>query len=143
MRSVVTREVEIEFGTAETRVAEYPQLTGLAYALKGGLDRATAALLLVVLAIPMLVIAALIKLTSSGDVLVRQERVGRYGHPFTFYKFRSMRADAEMLRDQLESDNHHDAKHIFKIRGSPASAASSGATASMSYRTCSTYSGAR
>ena len=74
MRSVVTGDAEIEFAAAETRVAEYPQLTGLAYAAKGALDRAAAALLLIVLAIPMLVIAALIKLTSPGAVLVRQGR---------------------------------------------------------------------
>ena len=119
MRSVVTRDAEIEFASADVPVSEYPQLSGLAYAVKGGLDRAAAALLLIVVAVPMLLIAALIKLTSPGAVLVRQERVGRYGHPFTFYKFRSMRADAEILRDQLENDNHHDAKHIFKIKRDP------------------------
>jgi lipopolysaccharide/colanic/teichoic acid biosynthesis glycosyltransferase len=120
MRSGVTRNDDIEIDAVETRAAaEYPQLTGFAYAVKGGIDRIAAALLLVVLAIPMLVIAVLIKLTSPGDVLVRQERVGRFGRLFTFYKFRSMRADAEMLRDELEGDNHHDAKHLFKIKRDP------------------------
>jgi lipopolysaccharide/colanic/teichoic acid biosynthesis glycosyltransferase len=120
MRNGVTRNADVEIDAVETRaVAAYPQLTGFAYAVKGGIDRIAAALLLVVLVIPMLVIAALIKLTSPGNVLVRQDRVGRYGHPFTFYKFRSMRADAEILRDELEGDNHHDAKHMFKIKRDP------------------------
>jgi lipopolysaccharide/colanic/teichoic acid biosynthesis glycosyltransferase len=119
MRSVVTRDVEIEFAAGETRVVEYPQLSGFAYGVKGLLDRIAAGMLLLALSIPMLIIAALIKLTSPGGILVRQERVGRYGHPFTFYKFRSMRADAELLRDQLENDNHHDAKHIFKMKRDP------------------------
>lgn len=44
------------------------------------------------LAIP---VALLIKLTSRGPVLYRQERIGRWGRPFTIYKFRTMRADAE------------------------------------------------
>jgi lipopolysaccharide/colanic/teichoic acid biosynthesis glycosyltransferase len=41
---------------------------------------------------PMLVIAASIKLTSRGHVLFRQQRLGLLGKPFTFLKFRSMRA---------------------------------------------------
>ena len=35
-------------------------------------------------------IALAVKLTSKGPVLFRQRRVGRYGNPFTFLKFRSM-----------------------------------------------------
>jgi len=40
-------------------------------------------------------VALLVKLESRGPVLYSQERVGRNGRPFTIYKFRSMRADAE------------------------------------------------
>lgn len=43
----------------------------------------------------MLVIALLVKLTSKGPVLYRQERMGLDGSIFTMYKFRSMREDAE------------------------------------------------
>jgi len=45
---------------------------------------------LVALSPLLLVIALLVKLTSKGPVLFRQERVGRFGVPFTFLKFRSM-----------------------------------------------------
>ena len=38
-------------------------------------------------------IAAAIKLTSRGPVLFRQKRIGEYGTPFTFLKFRSMYVD--------------------------------------------------
>ena len=49
-----------------------------------------------VLTLPIMLVAAIaIKLTSRGPVLYRQKRVGVRGVPFTLYKFRSMRADAE------------------------------------------------
>ena len=51
--------------------------------------------MLTVLALPMLVIAALVKLTSRGPALYRQQRIGLGGRPFVIYKFRSMRIDAE------------------------------------------------
>jgi len=50
----------------------------------------------VVAAMPlMLLIALAVRFTSAGPVLYRQVRVGMGGRPFTLYKFRSMRADAE------------------------------------------------
>ena len=50
---------------------------------------------LIVLSPLMLTIAIIIRLTSPGSAIFRQERVGRAGKPFSIYKFRSMRADAE------------------------------------------------
>ena len=43
----------------------------------------------------MLLTALAVRLESEGPVLYAQERVGEHGRPFTLYKFRSMRADAE------------------------------------------------
>jgi exopolysaccharide biosynthesis polyprenyl glycosylphosphotransferase len=56
----------------------------------------TASLILLVLASPILIVAALaVKLTSPGDIFYRQERVGQFGKAFNVVKFRSMVADAE------------------------------------------------
>ena len=50
----------------------------------------------IVVAMPIMLLTALaVRLTSAGPVLYRQVRVGMDGIPFTLYKFRSMRADAE------------------------------------------------
>ena len=58
---------------------------------------------LVVLAIPMLVIALAIRLTSSGPALFAQRRVGLGGATFTMYKFRTMYTGVgdEMLRQMI------------------------------------------
>ena len=64
-------------------------------AVKRGLDL-VASIILLVLTLPLMLLTALaIKLESPGPLLYRQERVGLHGTPFTVFKFRSMRDDAE------------------------------------------------
>jgi len=43
----------------------------------------------------MLTVALIVRLSSKGPAIFAQERVGRYGRPYTMYKFRTMVADAE------------------------------------------------
>jgi exopolysaccharide biosynthesis polyprenyl glycosylphosphotransferase len=64
-------------------------------ALKRSIDVAGSLVMSLLTAPVMIVTALLIRLTSAGPVLYRQERVGQYGRPFTVLKFRSMYADAE------------------------------------------------
>jgi sugar transferase (PEP-CTERM system associated) len=52
----------------------------------------------IVVALPLMLLTAVaVRLSSPGPVLYRQTRVGMNGRPFTLYKFRSMRADAEAV----------------------------------------------
>lgn len=118
MRDVSITNQELDFAPASDAV-EYRELAGVGYAVKGVVDRLTAAVALVVLAAPMAAIAILVKASSPGPILVRQTRVGRFGHRFTFYKFRSMRQDAEQIREEIECDNEHDTPLIFKMRRDP------------------------
>ncbi len=63
--------------------------------LKRAMDLVVGGAALVVAAPVMLAIAAAIRATSPGPVLLRQERMGLDGHAFTMLKFRTMRLDAE------------------------------------------------
>ena len=65
--------------------------------LKRIFDLVCASILLIILAIPMLVIAVLIKLDSPGSVFYRQERVTQYGRKFRIHKFRTMVANADQI----------------------------------------------
>jgi lipopolysaccharide/colanic/teichoic acid biosynthesis glycosyltransferase len=49
--------------------------------------------------------AVMVKLSSPGPVFYSQERIGRFGHPFRIYKFRSMYTDAEKQGPSLSSDH--------------------------------------
>jgi len=77
-----------------------------------------ALVLLVVAAIPMLLIALLIKLLSPGPVLFRQQRSGLNGAPFTVYKFRTMVTNAEQFRHELEAMNEMSGP-VFKVSKDP------------------------
>jgi lipopolysaccharide/colanic/teichoic acid biosynthesis glycosyltransferase len=58
--------------------------------IKRSIDIAGSLFALIVASPLLVVIAAIIKLTSKGPVLFRQERIGQHGQKFTFLKFRSM-----------------------------------------------------
>lgn len=62
---------------------------------KRAIDIVASGIAIVVLAIPMLIIAIIIRLTSKGGALYYQERLGLNGEKFNIIKFRSMVADAE------------------------------------------------
>ena len=85
-------------GSPHNRVF-YPDLTrpekGRQFPLivKRVIDIVGSALTLILCTPLLLLIALAIKVPSKGPVLFRQERVGRYGHYFTFLKFRSMFVD--------------------------------------------------
>ena len=65
--------------------------------LKRVFDFTAASVLSVLLALPMVLIALLIKRDSAGSVFYRQERVTTYGRHFRIHKFRTMVSDAEKI----------------------------------------------
>lgn len=73
---------------------------------------------LIILAIPCLIIAILIKLCDGGPVLYTQARVGKDGKIFKIYKFRSMYVDADKLLDKLSEQNEVTGP-MFKMKNDP------------------------
>lgn len=96
-----------------------PDLSRTSRVPKELLDRSFAGALLLLLALPMLLIALIVRLDSSGAALFRQQRVGRYGDHFTMLKFRTMRPDSEALRAELEHLNQNSDGLLFKVRKDP------------------------
>ncbi|HVM62829.1 MAG TPA: sugar transferase [Verrucomicrobiae bacterium] len=82
------------------------------------IDVAGAALGLIVLGLPMLLVAIVIRLTSPGPVLFKQKRSGLHGRLFTMLKFRSMVTNAEMLKAELEVFNEMTGP-VFKMQDDP------------------------
>jgi lipopolysaccharide/colanic/teichoic acid biosynthesis glycosyltransferase len=73
----------------------------------------------IVLTSPIMITAAIgIRLTSKGPALFLQQRTGLGGKPFTIYKFRTMRTDAEAMKDSLRKLSHQDGP-AFKIENDP------------------------
>ncbi len=83
-------------------------------------DVSTSAAALIALAPLFLLVAALIRRHDQGPILFWQKRVGRWGREFDFPKFRSMRVDAEALKDALITQNDHAKSSLtFKMKRDP------------------------
>ena len=85
-------ETVLQYGSR----AEQAAAPGKAYLfIKRAFDIAASVAAGIVLLLPMLFIAALIRIDSHGPALFRQERLGKDGKPFTIIKFRTMYENAE------------------------------------------------
>ncbi|EWM52261.1 hypothetical protein RF007C_12985 [Ruminococcus flavefaciens 007c] len=74
-------------------------------AVKRAFDIATALTFLMLAAVPMMIIAVMIKLDSKGPVLYRQERITTYGKRFKIHKFRTMVENADRVGTAVTVSN--------------------------------------
>jgi exopolysaccharide biosynthesis polyprenyl glycosylphosphotransferase len=95
----------------------HTELSRSARGLKRSFDVVGATLLLIATAPLLAIIAIAIRVDSPGPILFRQPRIGRRGHPFLIFKFRSMIDGADKLKDGLRDRN--EAHGLFKIDRDP------------------------
>jgi lipopolysaccharide/colanic/teichoic acid biosynthesis glycosyltransferase len=88
-------------------------------AVKRTIDVVVSSLTLVATAPVLLMAAVLIKLQDGGPVVLRQQRVGRHGIPFTLYKLRTMVPHAEIMLSELTSLNERTHGPLFKVQADP------------------------
>ncbi|MCB0901827.1 MAG: sugar transferase, partial [Actinobacteria bacterium] len=76
--------------------------------LKAVTDVVGSSVLLILLGLPMLLVAFMIRRGSEGPALFKQERVGLDGRTFLCWKFRTMYVDADARRDELRAAHGDD-----------------------------------
>lgn len=93
-------------GLPVVSVFETP-ITGIDGVLKRGFDIAASLTLLAILAIPLMVISVLVKMSSPGPIFFRQKRYGLMGEEIRVWKFRSMQTceDGSNVRQATKDDD--------------------------------------
>lgn len=87
-------KTEVGSGKYRTKTVSLSQRRAYEF-IKRAFDIAASLCALVLLCIPMLIVGIFIKLDSKGEIIFKQERLGKDGKPFTMYKFRTMCQNAE------------------------------------------------
>ena len=108
---------------------EFEKKKKISLVLKRGMDMLGSSVALVLLLPVFLVLSLLIKLTSAGPAFYRQRRIGQYGKPFTFWKFRSMYVSTDAAIHQQSVENfitakvaatsNGDGSPVYKITNDP------------------------
>jgi len=97
---------------------DHPELAGGRQTVKSVFDKLVAITALIMLSPLFVAIPVAIKLSDRGPVFFRQTRVGKNGHTFRVWKFRTMVVDAEQRKAELTELNEG-AGALFKMRRDP------------------------
>lgn len=116
MSTLTNKEVEL---LREELKTKYIKNKKIYWNTKRAFDILASLAAIVVLFIPLCIVALLIFIDDPhGSPIFTQDRVGRNGKVFKFYKFRSMVVNAEALLDDLQEMNEKTGP-VFKIKEDP------------------------
>lgn len=96
-----------------------PRFTGWRYALKNVFDFLATGVITLLLSPVLLAVAGIIKVTSPGPVMYRQERIGKDGKPFPVLKFRSMVVDADKRLAEVLAAEGREVGMFYKPQNDP------------------------
>ncbi|AQQ15080.1 putative sugar transferase EpsL [Corynebacterium glaucum] len=86
--------------------------------VKRAMDIIGSAVILTLISPILLITAIAIKLDDGGPIFYKSTRVGLRGEPFQMWKFRSMRVDADQIREKLAKEQGQSA-FLFKMKDDP------------------------
>lgn len=102
----------------KTKIKTWSLFVGLQAPVKRLFDIVGSIICMIMLSPFFIITAIAIKLQDGGPVIFTQTRVGKWGEPFKFYKFRSMILNAEDLKSKLMQHNEMNGV-IFKMKNDP------------------------
>ena len=105
--------------TMPVLTARLPQYSFLTKVAKRAMDIVCSLFGLIISSPILLIVALLIKHEDGGKIIYSQTRIGIYGEPFTMYKFRSMKENADALKAQLAKEYGLEDRFIFKMKNDP------------------------
>lgn len=76
--------------------------------IKRVIDVIMAGIIAIIFAVPMLIVAVIVRLNSKGPAIFKQTRIGKDGKEFVIYKFRTMALDSEFEGSGVYSGNGDD-----------------------------------
>ena len=111
-------EIKMIGGVTTIRFSS-PPIIGSDFWVKRIFDILASSLILLIISLPFLLIAILIKIDSPGPIFYKQTRVGLKGTHFKVWKFRTMVAKASQLQKELEAKNEVKGGILFKMKDDP------------------------
>jgi exopolysaccharide biosynthesis polyprenyl glycosylphosphotransferase len=114
----LTNAIKTEIGKQKFLTFVNIPYNSFALAIKKIMDISISIIMIICLSPVLFIISIMIKMTSKGPIVFKQNRVGLRGRQFSLYKFRTMIVNAETLKKELEADNEADGP-VFKIKDDP------------------------
>ena len=118
--AIIDKDIEKEHDIQEKPYEIFEVKGTRSYAFfKRTVDICASFVALIILFIPMLIIGILVKLTSKGPMIYVSKRVGKDGKIFNFYKYRSMKLNADKELETLLDQNEVEGGVTFKMKKDP------------------------